>query len=155
MEKKWGRERERQEHERMTIKVLSSAVHSSAHCQQRRQSQREKEIHPLKGAEEDKKKGKRSGENTCWLSLGPPRGNDKTLSFTSAADGTEGPSTLICLLSCHNTLHLSPPFLSSPPSSLLQAVPVIGCPMVLDLVLRLCVSFFEATLSVPAVLCCT
>lgn len=32
MEKKWGRERERQEHERMTIKVLSSAVHSSAHC---------------------------------------------------------------------------------------------------------------------------
>lgn len=38
---------------------------------------------------------RRRGEQAMLaLSLGPPRGNDQTLSLTSAADGHQGPSTL-------------------------------------------------------------
>lgn len=94
--------------------------------------------------EEGENMGRRSGKTHAEsLSLGLPRGNDQTLSFTSPADGHQGPSTLICLLFCYGALHFSPPFLCSPRSPPPQAAPVIGCPTVLDRVLgvlvRVCI----------------
>lgn len=123
-------------------KSCLSAVHSSpTHCKYR-ETESGKSRLPIKNRE----RKKRRGEGEDWekpmpaLSLGPPRGNDQTLSLTSAADGHQGPSTLICLLFCYNTFHLSPPFLCSPCSPPPQAVPVIGYPTVLDLVPRVCIS---------------
>lgn len=134
-----------EKHERTSIKVLSFCCAQQSDTLQVKETESGKNRLPIiEKNREGKKRGKTSGEKpTLALSLGPPRHNDQTLSFTSAADGHQGPSTPICLLLCYSTLHLSPPFLCSPCSPPPQAAHVIGCPTELDLVL--CVRDCEST----------
>lgn len=90
------------------------------------------------------------GKNPCWVSLYARREAMIRLSFTSAADGHEGPSTLICLLFSYNTLHLSPPPLfsqfSSPAGSSCNWLSnsARSCTMCVGVYLLYAVQFFDA-----------
>lgn len=105
-----GRKREnntqrRENMRRRPSKCCVSAVHSSlAHTASKRRVSQGR-TYPLKKGR-GRKEGRGWGKTMLPHSLGPQRGNDQTLSFTSAADGRQGPSTLICFLFCYNTLYL-------------------------------------------------